>query len=201
MSIATRQLGLADHGKPVDLDEFESADFEEGYKYELIDGRLYAAPAANEPEDWNQGWIYDVLRDFSREHPEVINRVSFGARVFLPRRVATTCPQPDVSAYRDYPVRRPRRKLRWQDVSPILVVEVLYDADPHKDLVRNVDLYLRVPSIREYWIVDARIDPDEPTLIVHRRRGKNWVKREYLYGETYQTKLLPGFKLLIDPHR
>lgn len=201
MSIATRQLGLADHGKPVELDEFESADFEDGYKYELIDGRLYVAPAANEPEDWIQGWIYDALRDFSREHPAVINRVSFGARVYLPKRAATTCPRPDVSAYRDYPAGRPRQKYKWQDVSPVLVVEVLYDADPYKDLVRNVELYLKVPSIREYWIVDARIDPDEPTLIVHRRRGKKWVRREYNYGDTYTTALLPGFKLLIDPHR
>jgi Uma2 family endonuclease len=201
MSIATRRLGLADHGRPVELDEFEMAEFEEGYKYELIDGRLYVAPAANEPEDWNQGWIYDVLRDYSRKHPEVINRVSFGARVFLPGREETTCPQPDVSAYRGYPVGRPRRRYNWRDVSPILVVEVLYDADPHKDLVRNVELYLQVPSIREYWIVDARRDPDEPTLIVHRRRGKKWVRSEYSYGETYETKLLPGFSLRIDPRR
>ena len=57
-------------------------------------------------------------------------------------------------------------------MSPILVVEVLFDADPYKDLVRNVDLYLQVPSIREYWLLDARYSADEPTLIVHRRRGK-----------------------------
>jgi Uma2 family endonuclease len=91
--------------------------------------------------------------------------------------------------------------VKWQLVSPVLVVEVLYEADPYKDLVRNVELYLQVPSIREYWIIDARIDPDEPTLIVHRRRGKKWVRREYLHGETYTTKLLPGFRLRIDPHR
>ena len=44
MPVAT-SLGLADHGHPVTLGEFESAEFEEGYKYELIDGRLYVSPA------------------------------------------------------------------------------------------------------------------------------------------------------------
>lgn len=200
MLIATR-LGLADHGKRISLNEFESAELEEGYKYELIDGRLYVAPAANEPEDRDQGWIYNSLRDYMREHPEVINRVSFGARVFVRGRKATTCPQPDVSAFRNFPYHLRSRQVHWRLVSPILVVEVLVDADPHKDLVRNVELYLQVPSIREYWIVDGRIDPDEPTLIVHRRRGGKWVIREYEFRETYKTPLLPGFSLLIDPRQ
>jgi Uma2 family endonuclease len=91
--------------------------------------------------------------------------------------------------------------MKWRDVSPVLVVEVLYASDPHKDLVRNVELYLQVPSIVEYWIVDARYDPDEPTLIANRRRGKKWIVTEYGYGETYETKLLPGFSLVIDPRQ
>ena len=198
MIVAT-QLGLADHNKRVALEEFESAEFEEGYRYELIDGRLYVTPAANEPEDWNRAWIYDALRDYSKSNRKVINRVSFGARVFIPGRKATTCPEPDVSAFHDYRVLVPRKLMNWQRVSPILVVEVLYDSDPHKDLVRNVELYLQVPSIREYWIVDCRYAPEEPTLLVYRRRGSKWVTEEYQHGETYTTKLLPGFSLLIDP--
>ena len=58
-----------------------------------------------------------------------------------------------------------------------------------------------MPSIRESWILDARLSPDRPILIVRRRRGERWIVREYDYGETYATKLFPGFKLLIDPHR
>jgi Uma2 family endonuclease len=87
-------------------------------------------------------------------------------------------------------------------VSPILVVEVLKNSDHYKDLVRNVDLYAQVPTIREYWILDGRDSADEPTLIVRRRRGKNWLRpREIAYGETYTTPLLPGFELVIDPRR
>jgi Uma2 family endonuclease len=86
-------------------------------------------------------------------------------------------------------------------VSPILVVEVLSSDDPDKDLVRNVDLYHQVPTIKEYWVIDGRDDPNRPTLLVYRRHGRKWRTYELAFGETYTTKLLPGFTLLLDPRR
>lgn len=200
MAVAT-SLGLADHGHPVTLEEFESAEFEEGYKYELIDGRLYVSPTPNLPEDCIVTWLLEKLFDYKARHPKAIAYLTTGARVFVHERPESTCPQPDISVYRVFPVKVPAEERKWQDVSPIIVVEVLYDADPHKDLVRNVELYLQVPSIREYWLLDARYSADEPTLIVHRRRGKQWVRREFPFGVTYKTKLLPGFSLIVDPRK
>jgi Uma2 family endonuclease len=200
VAVAT-SLGLADHGHPVTLEEFESAEFEEGYKYELIDGRLYVSPTPNLPEDQIVTWLLEKLFAYKARRPKAVAYLSTGARVFVPGRPEATCPQPDISLYRVFPTSLPISDGKWQSVSPILVVEVLYDADPHKDLVRNVELYLQVPSIREYWLLDARYSADEPTLIVHRRRGKRWVRREFAFGETYTTKLLPGFKLVVDPRK
>ena len=91
---------------------------------------------------------------------------------------------------------------KWKFINAILVVEVLSADTAMKDLERNVPLYLQVPSIREYWIVDSREHPDQPMLIVYRRRGKRWQKPiEVPSGGTCETKLLPGFKLLVDPRR
>src|SRR2546423_15076190 len=160
MSIATRHFGLADHGKPVGLEEFEAAEFEEGYKYELIDGRLYVSPMPNLPEDSISMWLLEKLIAYKARHPRAVKYVSPKARVFVPGRDDVTCPEPDISVYRVFTTDVPIRQRQWQNNSPILVIEVLYDADPHKDLVRNVDLYLQVPSIREYWIIDARDFPD-----------------------------------------
>src|SRR5205823_3821523 len=95
-------------------------------------------------------------------------------RVFIPDEPEATAPEPDSAAYRNFPLERPLRELRWQDLSPVLVVEVLSEDDPDKDLVRNVELYLQVPTIREYWIIDGRNDPDRPALRVYRRRGQRW---------------------------
>ena len=92
----------------------------------------------------------------------------------------------------------PRRNLRWQDYSPFVVVEVVSDEKSEKDLVRNVELYLQVSSIREYWIIDGRDNPDHPVMLVYRRRGQRWqnvIRVEA--GETYETRLLPDFWLLL----
>jgi hypothetical protein len=64
-----------------------------------------------------------------------------------------------------------------------------------------VELYRLVPSIAEYWIVDPRVDPDKPGLIVYRRRGQNWQKPiRVAFGETYVTRHLPGFDLVMNPY-
>jgi hypothetical protein len=39
-------------------------------------------------------------------------------------------------------------------------------------------------------------------MLVYRRRGKSWQRViELAFGDTYTTKLLPGFRLVLDPRR
>jgi Uma2 family endonuclease len=193
------KLGPLDHGRPMSFEEFMAGDYREGYSYELIDGRLYVSPEANFPETWVNDWLRGKLKGYALANPKVINYVCGPGRVFVPGRPGTTTPEPDVLAYKNF--RRPRRirDARWQDISPVLVAEVLSANDPGKDLVRNVVLYLQVPSIKEYWIIDAREDADFPTMLAYRRRGRHWQQPiEVGLGETYTTPLLPGFALTLD---
>jgi Uma2 family endonuclease len=200
-TVARLKLGPRDHGRFVSFDEFQAADYKLGYHYELIDGRLYVSPVPNLPEDCLEEWLSNGLREYAARHPEVINFVTNKARIFVPGGRRTTAPEPDLAAYRDFPVHLPLRERRWQDVSPILVVEIPTASDPNKDLIRNVRLYRRVPSIREYWIVDGREDPDRPLFRVYRRRARGWGIRNARFGRTYTTKVLPDFKLIVDPHK
>jgi Uma2 family endonuclease len=195
------KIGPADHGKPMAYDDFVQADWEAGYQYELIDGRLYVSPQPNAPQGRVERWIYRKLDRYSDEFPDVLNYVHAKARVFVPDRPGVTNPEHDVAAYRDYPLDQDLDADDWRDVSPILVIEILGD-DPHKDLVRNLELYLQVPTIREYWVIDTRLSASRPTLYVYRRRGQRWQQViEVPYGETYTTRLLPGFELVVDPRR
>jgi Uma2 family endonuclease len=195
------RLGPADHGRPMTLEEFLTSGWEEGYHYELIDGKVYVAPLPNLPEDRVEKWLFFKFQLYAAGHPGVLSYLTDKARVFVPGRRRATCPEPDVAAYRDFPVERAIRAVRWQDVSPFLVVEVLSADDPDKDLVRNVELYLQVPTIKEYWILDTRADPDCPSLRVHRRHGGRWHVKDVEFGETYTTRLLPGFRLVLDPRQ
>jgi Uma2 family endonuclease len=174
----------------------------EGYKYELIEGKVEVSPLPNLPHACLIDWLVEKLRTYAHDHPEVINKVKAPARVFVPGPTATTAPEPDIAAYRDFPLDRPLDERRWQDVSPALVVEILSEDTANKDLERNRDYYIQVPSIQEYWILDPRDSADQPTLTVYRRRGQRWQKPiEVKAGDTYQpTRLLPDFELVVDPH-
>jgi Uma2 family endonuclease len=195
------KLGPADHGRPMSYDDFMAGDYALGYKYEIIDGKLHVSPLPNLPENRVEEWLYFKIKLFAKDHPGVINYATNKARVFVHARPEATVPEPDVAAFRDFPPDRPIRGVHWEEVSPILVAEVMSSENVHKDLVRNVELYLQVPSIKEYWLIDAREDPDQPTLTVRRRYGGKWRTSEVAAGETYATRLLPGFELLLDPHQ
>jgi Uma2 family endonuclease len=190
-----------DHGRPLTLEEFEHAASKEGYRYELINGRLEVAPLPDYPHDDLCQLIERLLDRYAQRHPKILRHVKGPVRVFVPGRRATTAPEPDVAAYRNFPTGRPRSRIRWQDISPILVVEVLSEDNADKDLVRNRQLYLEVPTIREYWIVDPRQDADRPELTVYRRRGERWQRPVHVPpGSTYTTRLLPGLTLnLAEP--
>lgn len=197
----TLRFGPADHGRPITDRQAESAEFVGGFKYEIIEGRLYVSPEPNFPEHFLENWIRDALGHYKTNHPEVINFIATKGRVFLPLATPATIPEPDIAAYANVPTDRPLRQTRWQILSPILVCEILVDGDLQKDLGRNPSLYLRVPSIQEYWVVNGAENPDEPSLIHYVRRGKRWAITTHPFGATFTPKVLPGFSLVIDPRR
>lgn len=199
-TLTRRKLGPADHDRPLTWEEYQTAVYREGYRYELIQGRLYVSPAANLPHDFNIQHIGTNLIRYADDHPEVINMVSFAAEVHVPpassKAEPDTCPQPDISAYQ-HVVRRP--DLQWEDISPLLVVEALSPDNPEKDLKRNVELYHRVRTIKEYWIVDGITDPERPCMTVYRRWGRKWRIIKVPFDTVYTTPLLPGFELRMNP--
>jgi Uma2 family endonuclease len=192
------KLGPADHGRRVTLEEFLAGDYAEGYHYEIIDGKLYVSAQPNPPQGLVERWLYRKLDRYADGHPEVINFVYNKTRVFVPERAEVTAPEPDLAAYHDFPVDADPEDVRWQEATPVLVVEVISPDDPNKDLVRNRDLYLQVRTIREYWVLDPRPDARQPTMRVHRRHGRRWRIRNLAGGELYTTNLLPGFELRLD---
>lgn len=195
-------LTPADQGRPLTYDEFEHADGQEGFWYELIHGKLEVSPLPNMPHDVLRDWLQDKLRAYSLLHPDELSKVSGPVRVFVPGERAVTAPEPDVAGYRSFPQDRPIAMMRWQDYTPILVAEILSAENANKDLARNVELYRRIPAIREYWIIDPRRNPDRPSMLVYRRRGDRWQRPiPVAFGETYTTRLLPDFALVLDPHQ
>lgn len=192
------RIGPRDHGRELTYEEFLAGDYEEGYRYELIQGELYVSPQPNPPHDVMLEHLTELLTVYKVKHRKIIKRLSAGARVFVPGQRKTTCPEPDLALYNDE--RGNRNQKRWQEFSPFIVIEVVSD-DPDKDYVRNVDLYQQVPSILEYWLFDDVAEEDGPIMRVYRRDSGNlpWTIDEYDSAATYTTPLLPGFELPVSP--
>lgn len=193
------KLGPLDHGRRLSRTAFDEAEYDLGFRYEIIDGRLYVSPLPNMPEHRLERWLTRAVERYSDTHPEVINFVATKGRVFLPEAVRLTVPEPDLAAFSDFPEDTEIDEADWEDVSPILVAEILVGGSIEKDLGRNPPLYLAVPSIREYWVLDGSTSAREPTLIQHQRRGKRWGVTTYPFDSMFTTDLLPSFKLRINP--
>lgn len=198
MSTAILRLGPKDHGRPLTYDDYQEAEYAGGYRYELIFGRLYVSPAPGPLHDDSEMWLFLKLLKYSQDHPEVMNKVSNKAEVWVGRGKRPTLPIPDISCFRNYDRKR-AKDLKWYDLEAILVVEVMAKGSVKKDLDRNVKLYRRVPTIREYWVLDIRAGDDRPSLIVFRRRRLGWARSTIAYRERYSTSLLPDFELILDP--
>lgn len=192
------RLGPKDDGRSITLEEWESSSLADGYRYEIIDGKLVVSPTPEQPHSWIATYIYNMLWLYARVHADVINHVTWNARVIVPGQRRLTFPEPDIAAYHNFPRRR-QPKVKWTQVSPVPTVEVLSPDNAAKDLERNVGLYLLVPSIKEYWIVDGITNPDEPCMTVHRRWRQQWNIIEVPFNATYATRMLPGFQFLMNP--
>ena len=118
--MATVQImGPADHGRPMSFDEFMAGDYEEGYHYELIDGKLYVTPMPNLPENRVEMWLIMKLHNYSQLHPAVANYVSpKAARVRRRPPARRTCPEPDVAVYRDFPLHLPFARYAGRTSAP-----------------------------------------------------------------------------------
>lgn len=198
MSIAsTLKLGPLDAGRDLSEEDYLAAEYEPGYKYELIRGRLEVSPSPGVPQDYAERWLIRHLDAYSLRRPDIINYVSPKARVRIVETAEVSLPEPDVSAYRDFPLLEVE-DTDWRDVSPILVGEIISPGYASKDLRRNPPLYLSLRSIQEYWVLDTRPGL-AAELVVHRRVRGRWRITNVGYGETYTTGLLPDFELVVQP--
>lgn len=178
---ARLRLGPAAAGSRLAPDEFDAAEFGEGFRYELINGVLVVSPATlineRDPNDELGYW----LREYRDRHPS-------GDALNL------TLPEHDIFVGSDR--RRADRAIwaglgRLPQASETPTIAVEFVSAGKRNLLRDYEQkrteYERA-GVREYWVFN-RFDC---TLTVFQPDN---AKQVFQQQQIYTTPLLPGFQL------
>jgi Uma2 family endonuclease len=183
-------LGPRDAGVPMSLDEFDAADFEEDFRYELIHGVLVVTPYPMEEERDANEELGCSLRTYRDSHA-----AGYAMDLTLPDHNLRTIGQ---NRRADRVIwaglgRRPRTRgpAARRDV-PAIVVEFpsARPADTRRDYEEKKIEY-RDLGVKEYWIIDRF----RRTMTLYSWRGMKWIRRTIAERDVYRTPLLPGFEL------
>ena len=174
-----------DHGRQMSLDEFEPAEVQEGYIYELGRGVIIASEV---PEPRHFAQVIASRRQFSAYellYPQRIYGIAGGSdcKILVPGLDSER--HPDLAIYKTPP---PKQKKVWSRWLPELVIEVVAADSKHRDYVEKRDEYL-LAGVREYWIIDA----DRCEMLALQNNGGAWIEEIIRPPLIYQTALLPGF--------
>jgi Uma2 family endonuclease len=187
MSIGTlkrkRVFGPRSTGTLMTPKEFDAAEFEEGWRYELIHGVLIVSPSPLENERDPNGQLEHWLRTYQESHP----------KGYLLE--ATVSEQ----TLRTNGNRRRADRVLWiglgrmprKGETPTVVVEFVSAGrrDRKRDYEEKRDEY-RAMGIREYWIIDRF----NRCMTVYRFDSGKTKARILKENQVFTTELLPGFE-------
>lgn len=178
------RVGPLSNGIIMMPEEFDNADFAEGYRYELINGVLIVTPLPLWNEvDPNEELGY-LLRHYRDQHPQGANLNLTGAERIIKtgrnRRRA------------DRVIWAGLGRLPRQGETPTIAVEFPSNRmrDRRRDYEAKRDEYMAV-KVKEYWIIDRFTQ----TMTVFSRINGRKRKRILGKNDVYRTDLLPGFEL------
>jgi Uma2 family endonuclease len=173
------------------LEEFDRAEGQEGYPYELSRGIITVTDVpglkhqAQVAETYKQFVLYDAA------HPGVVYRVIEGGSAKILRWDLQSERHPDLFLYKS---RAADRENVWSTWVPELVVEVVSRSSRHRDYEEKPEEYLRF-GVSEYWIIDH----EKREMLVLRRHGGRWVRTVIGEQDVHETTLLPGLGFALAP--
>jgi Uma2 family endonuclease len=181
------RVGPADHGKRMSLADFDHAEVQEGYLYELGRGVIVVSDVPGRRHLFQVADLRLQLSAYQLKNPRRIYVMAAGSECKLLLWDFESERHPDLSIYLRPP---PEGEDFWSTWVPEIVIEVVSASSVQRDYQEKLEEYLAF-GIREYWIVDA----DQQRMLVLRRWGRRWRETEVRPPDVYKTRLLPGFEL------
>ena len=176
------RLGPDDAGRRVSSEEFRTADFDEGFTYERVRGRLVIMPPAGPDHRRVSRPFRRTLGHYWGEHPDRVDDVESEGWV-------STSPDddriPDICVY----LAGPSSKDEVPDRVPELIFEFVSRnrADQERDYIHKRSEYHAI-GVREYVVVDRF----KRQALVLTWQPDDYAERVLGDSEEYATPLLPG---------
>jgi Uma2 family endonuclease len=181
------KIGPADHGRRMSLAEFDHAEVQEGYTYELGRGVIVVSDVPGWRHLVQVASIREQLTAYDLAHAGKIDAIASSGECKLLIGPFESERHPDIAVYLAPP---PSEEALWAVWVPALVIEVISLGSEVRDYQEKREEYLRF-GVREYWIVDA----GRREILVLRRSGAGWTERRVRPPKALRTRLLPGLAL------
>jgi Uma2 family endonuclease len=184
---AAIKIGPADHGRRMSLAEFEHAEVQEGYLYELGREIIVVSDVPKKRHLLQVLEIRKILTAYQLANPNRSDAICAGSECKLLIVRYESERHPDLIIYKKPPPDEGPDF--WSVWIPELVSEVVSPGSELRDYQEKREEYLAL-GVHEYWIVDSG---KEEMLVLRRVRGL-WRERIVRPGEVYQTRVLPGLQ-------
>ena len=185
IQLPTQVFGPESSGILMTPEEFDRAEFEDGWRYELIHGVLVVVPPAGPSESDPNETLGQLLRNYQDSHPQGaaldVTLPQFTVRTRTNRRIADRVLWTGLG-----------RLPRWRRDVPSIVVELVSAGRRNRlrDYEEKRDEYLAI-GVREYWVFDRF----HSTVTVFTPAPGGFREKVYRRRQTLKTPLLPGLTL------
>jgi Uma2 family endonuclease len=186
------RIGPADHGRPMSLAEFECADVQAGYHYELSRGIITVSDVPSRLHLLLIMAIRDLLHVYKALNPGRIRIIAAGTACKLLVPAFESERHPDISIYLTEPPPIDDATL-WRHWFPEIVIEVVSRSSRKRDYEEKPEEYLQLGA-KEYWIVDGQ----KKVMVVMKRVRNRWVETTITPPDIYRTRLLPGLEFSVE---
>jgi Uma2 family endonuclease len=158
------------------------ASWDDGERYEVIEGRVYAMTMPTVKHQSVSGRLYTQLGTFLEGKKCEVFHPPFD--VILDNKNVF---QPDILIVCDKSKLDPKKGCIG---APDMVVEILSPSSVGRDMLLKLKKYLQA-GVREYWI----IDPENEIVYVNILENKQYDIREYKEKEMVPVSILDGFEI------
>jgi Uma2 family endonuclease len=173
-------FGPESHGKLVTPGEFDHGDYDDCWRYELINGILVVSEFSPYAVADMNDQLGCCLRNYRDNHPTALEATLPGRMVNLgdDRRII------------DRAIWAGQGRLPRRCEIPAIIVDFAYERDDNREYeIRRGGF--QALMVQEYWTIDRF----ERTMTAHILVGSKYRKKVVSATQTYRSKLLPGFEL------